>query len=147
MYAFIFTSEKSLYRQKNSVELFSPVEVWPIIDSLKAFPSQLKSWTCCIQRAKQIWQFLLTAPPSTFLEEMERGKGNYRYFLHAWLLSRKVFMASGKQLHIKQITERSLIVERLLSFKEKAMRKREHWCKRFQHVNLHLFQISLSCFI
>ena len=68
----------------------------------------------------------LTVPPSTFLEEMERGKENYRYVLHSWLLSRKVFMASGKQLHIKQITERSLIVERLLSFKEKAMRKGEH---------------------
>ena len=69
---------------------------------------------------------------------MERGKENYRYVLHGWLLSRKVFMASGKQLHIKQITERSLIIERLFSFKEQGMTKRKHWCNRFQHVNLHL---------
>lgn len=69
---------------------------------------------------------------------MERGKDNYRYVLHGWLLSRKVFMASGKQLHIRQITERSLIIERPFSFKEQAMTKKKHWCNRFQHVNLHL---------
>ena len=70
--------------------------------------------------------FFLTAPRSTFLEEMERGKEIYRYVLHGWLLSRKVFMASGKQLHIRQITERSLIIERLFSFKEQAITKRKH---------------------
>ena len=43
-------------------------------------------------------------------------------------------MASGKQEHMEQITERCLIAQKKSSFEERAERDWKYWCKRCQRV-------------
>ena len=69
---FIFTCGKSLYSQLEWRTALSRVEVYPINDSVKAFPSQSQSCIVYIRKALQIWGLFSGASSKFFLRKWRR---------------------------------------------------------------------------